>query len=564
MLRMIWCSLGLTPALLGVSMFSAEAQTPAVPPAASQNQDSVINQGPAYPAEDQHSAPLGQVTSVSQLTDVRPADWAFQALQSLVERYGCIGGYPNNTYQGNRTLSRFEFATGLNTCLDRIQELTATITGNLLKKDDLEIVKKLQEEFAAELATLRGRVKSLEARTARVEQQQFSTTTKLSGEVIFAVSDEFRNRANKTVLQTRFRLNLNTSFNGKDLLVTRLDTGNGLLFKGGEAPGVFIGKNAAGIVNLSEGLQVQNIGDESGKSFALGHLAYYGSTLSDRVKYYIPAVQGLHYYYAPTLNPGLDSGDSGSTTLSVFGQRNPIYEIGGGAGLGLNWKLGSVTLSLGYLSNTSNNPAGGNGLFNGNYSGLFQVAYEGDRVGIGATYVTAYKTQGEGIFEDGYRAQPDGSVGTTYANLISFFAPTPGLIIGDRAKVNAYGLSGYFKITPKVILNAFGTYAAARYNSPNTETGEIWTYGLGLAFQDLGKQGNLGGIVVGAQPYLGNPKSRRDFGALAVPLHIEAFYKYQLNDHISITPGLIWIRHPGQIKTNKDALLGTIRTTFRF
>lgn len=43
-----------------------------------------------------------QVTSVSQLTDVKPTDWAFQALQSLVERYGCIVGYPDKTYRGNR------------------------------------------------------------------------------------------------------------------------------------------------------------------------------------------------------------------------------------------------------------------------------------------------------------------------------------------------------------------------------------------------------------------------------------------------------------------------------
>lgn len=36
---------------------------------------------------------LDQVTSVSQLSDVKATDWAFQALQSLVERYGCIAGY---------------------------------------------------------------------------------------------------------------------------------------------------------------------------------------------------------------------------------------------------------------------------------------------------------------------------------------------------------------------------------------------------------------------------------------------------------------------------------------
>ncbi|HAA28121.1 MAG TPA: hypothetical protein DCE56_11165, partial [Cyanobacteria bacterium UBA8553] len=49
--------------------------------------------------------PLAQVTSVSQLTDVDPTHWAFQALQSLVERYGCIEGYPDRTYRGNRALT---------------------------------------------------------------------------------------------------------------------------------------------------------------------------------------------------------------------------------------------------------------------------------------------------------------------------------------------------------------------------------------------------------------------------------------------------------------------------
>ncbi|WP_228014401.1 hypothetical protein [Fortiea sp. LEGE XX443] len=36
-----------------------------------------------------------RVTSVNQLTDVQPTDWAFQALQALVDRYDCIVGYPD-------------------------------------------------------------------------------------------------------------------------------------------------------------------------------------------------------------------------------------------------------------------------------------------------------------------------------------------------------------------------------------------------------------------------------------------------------------------------------------
>ncbi len=142
----------------------------------------------AYSAEGAGTAELDQVTSVSQLSDVKPTDWAFQALQSLVERYGCIVGYPDKTFRGNRAMTRYEFAAGLNACMDRVNELIAAGTADLVKKEDLETLKKMQEEFAAELATLRGRVDGLEARTATLEKQQFSTTTKLRGEVIFSLA----------------------------------------------------------------------------------------------------------------------------------------------------------------------------------------------------------------------------------------------------------------------------------------------------------------------------------------------------------------------------------------
>jgi hypothetical protein len=59
-----------------------------------------------------------RVTSVNQLSDVQPTDWAFQALQSLVERYGCLAGYPDGTFQGNRAMTRFEFAAALNSWVD--------------------------------------------------------------------------------------------------------------------------------------------------------------------------------------------------------------------------------------------------------------------------------------------------------------------------------------------------------------------------------------------------------------------------------------------------------------
>ena len=56
---------------------------------------------------------IGQnVSSVSQLSDVRPTNLAFTALQSLVERYGCFAGYPDRTFRGKQSTSRYEFAAG--------------------------------------------------------------------------------------------------------------------------------------------------------------------------------------------------------------------------------------------------------------------------------------------------------------------------------------------------------------------------------------------------------------------------------------------------------------------
>lgn len=171
---------------------------------------------------------LEQVTSVSQFSDIQPTDWAFQALQSLVERYGCIAGYPNSTYRGNRALTRYEFAAGLNACLDRVNELIASATADLVTKEDLATLQRLQEEFSAELATLRGRVDALEARTAQLEANQFSTTTKLEGEVVMGIVDVFEGDTNddNTTLGAKAEIELVTSFTGKDTLKTTLESNN--------------------------------------------------------------------------------------------------------------------------------------------------------------------------------------------------------------------------------------------------------------------------------------------------------------------------------------------------
>ena len=129
---------------------------------------------------------MEQITNVERLRDVAPTDWAYEALRSLVERYGCIAGFPDRTYRGSQPLTRYEFAAGLNSCLSQIERLIAS--SESVSEADLNTIQRLNEEFAAELTTVSGRVDSLSDRTAILEDDRFSTTTTLNGLVWFNIT----------------------------------------------------------------------------------------------------------------------------------------------------------------------------------------------------------------------------------------------------------------------------------------------------------------------------------------------------------------------------------------
>lgn len=521
-----------------------------------------LDQVNRYAREGRSSSQIGQVTSVSQLTDVKPTDWAFQALQSLVERYGCIVGYPDRTYRGNQAMTRYEFAAGLNACMDRVSELIAAATADLVKKEDLAILQKLQEEFAAELATLRGRVDALEARTATLEKQQFSTTTKLAGEVIFAVTDEFYQPINNaTVFQDRVRLNFNTSFTGKDLLVTRLAAGNADLFRYRE-----------GVVNANlpyiEATQQFNFGNTGGNSVVADWIAYY-FPIGKNINVYIPARNGLQYDYAPTASGFQEDYDGGKGALTPLASRNPIYQIGGGSGIGINFGAGPFKISAGYLADNTNLgsggaaniPAAGGGLFDGSYAALGQVTFGADSpFTVALTYVNSYRKNvgADGLFGSGLFAS-GGAVpvaGTWWAN---------GAGKGVGANVNAYGVSAAWKMGTSFSVNGYFSYIDADYIRDGVGSSEIWTYGLGVSFADLLKKGNLLGLFAGVAPYVGNPGQSGFTGVNNdLPIQVQAFYKFQVSDNISITPGLIYLINSGQSSDNEDGLVGTLRTTFSF
>ncbi|MEH2290189.1 iron uptake porin [Nostoc sp.] len=520
------------------------------------DENKVLEEVNRYTNESKNQNSLSQVTSVSQFSDVQPTDWAFQALQSLVERYGCIAGYPNSTYRGNRALTRYEFAAGLNACLDRVNELIATATADLVTKQDLATLQRLQEEFSAELATLRGRVDSLEARTTELEANQFSTTTKLVGEAVFAVSDIFGNNtgdANNTVFSDRVRLDLQTSFTGKDILHTRLAAGNALSF-------TQVGNDGVGI-NTSEGIQSFQLGSTGNNSVIIDWLAYYIPI--GPVQVYFAGTGGIHSDYVPTNNPYFEDFDGGNGALSTFASESPIYRIGGGAGAALTLPLGGSSsyfkpsLTIGYLASNPANSVANQGLLEGNYAALGQLNFSvGDRFSIGATYVHGYHGAGSGNLFDlgGGLGSTIRVVGTNQANTLSAL---------NASSSNSYGVSAAFKPSDKLSISGFISYHDVTGFGAGDDY-EAWSYGLGVALPDLGKKGNVLGIFAGAEPYARNRGGVFAGTGNDIPYHFEGFYKYRVSDNISITPGVIWLTSPGQNSNNDDAIIGTLRTTFTF
>jgi len=498
------------------------------------------------------STSMDQVTAVSQLTGVRPTDWAFQALQSLVERYGCIVGYPDRTYRGNRALSRYEFAAGLNACLDKIQELIAAATADFVRKEDLEVVKRLQEEFAAELATLRGRVESLEVRTATLEKQQFSTTTKLAGEVIIAgISVLAGDRADGTeadripTLSNRVRLNIETSFTGRDLLTTRLQAGNVVPLGGTTSTGEGLGQ-----LLTNEG-RIEFDGDSQNR-VGIGLLRY-RFPLGDRTNVYIAAAGNgfVDLDASSQLTPYFDG-----SAVSLFGLRNPIYNYSFGSGLGLRHQFNDIfEINLGYLvpDFIASNPNEKNGLFDGQYGALAQLILNlSPSSRIGFTYINAYAP-----FPDRLQPEDAFNLGATGSNLANSN-------FGTAVNINAYGLSGVIQFNPHIALSGWAGYANQRYIGKGD--GQVWNWLVGLAFPDLFKKGSTGGLMVGMEPKLTEIDSSVNGGRSDrdTSLHVEAFYKHRVNDNMSITPGLIWLTAPNHDARNDDLFIGVIRTVFYF
>jgi hypothetical protein len=496
---------------------------------------------------------MKQINSVSQLRDVSPTDWAYEALRNLVERYGCIVGYPNGTFGGNRALSRYEFAAGLNACLNQIERLITQQQAILA--EDLAIMKRLSQEFTTELAQLNQKIDNLESRIAFLEDNQFSTTTKLLGNIVvqnnFFISDDDA-QAN---MQYNAFLGIMTSFTGKDRLLTGIASTNTTF------PELAETNNNRFVGSTREGSAYAASAGDLNNDLLLINLQY-EFPITDYLRMTVIGVN--RFSFAPTFLPNFVTDyNFGKGPVSAFATAPPIYLVGGGnGGASLNYKLfDSTVLTLTYQSSLGNDPD--IGLFYGDYVAVAEVKYNPTpKFFLQALYQNGYFAPGNFGFNNGQSFRGNGFVGTALANRFD----DTGVLFDEASAVstNAYQVGGYYAFNSKFALGAWGNYINARLIGKGDA--DIWTYSLQAAFPDLFKEGNLGGIVVGVEPTLTGLRTGLPYSDFKndTSLHLETYYRHQLNDNLSVTPYVIWITAPNQDANNDDFLVGGFRTIFSF
>lgn len=537
---------------------------------------------------------MEQVNSVSQLRDVEPGDWAFEALTNLVEKYGCIAGYPDSTFKGNRAMTRYEFAAGLNACLQSIERL---IVGGGIDTSELENIRRLTQEFQTELASLDARVDDLEGRVAYLEDHQFSTTTKLSGLAFFNITGAFAGDDVKvetsnpdTILELRpagrdasgdpivseitsnpeitfsdlVWLTLNTSFNGKDNLVTQLGAGNG------DSPANEFA--SAGLFNtFGIPFTDQTAGPEitGPRNDVIIRELFYSFPVTDNFQLVVgPRINWYRYFdgnaFTFFLN-GAGSFNSIGSTLSNTLDR--------GSGAIALWSISDqFKLHFGYLGenteflpgglfNTSSNPS--EGLFGGTNTSTVELTYSPtSKVNLRLFYNYSHLNA---VF---------GTIGGAMGEPIYGIAdagPGKGLDIDSSdgglkdSWSHTFGFNFDWLITSNI--GIFGRYTYGTTNlEPINEKINAQAIQAGLAFPDLGKEGAAATFsfvmpfdVLEGRKYLasggGNGGTQYEF---------ELNYYYPINDNIAIVPSFYTILNPNNFDDNPAIYVLNFRTQFSF
>ncbi|MBV6627421.1 MAG: carbohydrate porin [Rivularia sp. (in: Bacteria)] len=460
---------------------------------------------------------LAQQTSVDELSDVKPTDWAYQALKSLIERYGVITGLPDGTFKGNRAVTRYEFATGLAAALDKVEDAIATSISDRYIQQDKITLRRLQKEFAQALRDLRTRLNDIDSRSSELQANQFSTTTKLKGQQIVGLTDG--RGANFTVV-SRTRLTFETSFSQKDLLVTQLESGNN-------------GGDAVGLAQKEDG----NLLGSAGSLANAGGLDF--TDVEDDVK-----LRRLHYTLRPSADLAVTVGTKMSPRDFIDGNRYANNEaVDFSSGIFLNNPL--------IVQNRIDRNGG---------AGAAVVWKPNSKLAFRSLYIAGdadSSSENKGFFGDPHQASAE--LEYTFSDKLTLKLQYTNAEI-ENTDINAYGVNAEYALNRNT--GIFGRLGIGDYQGFNTSINQdldlnpvSWTLGVGL--RNIGIPGTIAGVAVG-QPFV------TDGVGNATQTNFETFYNLQVSDNISFTPAISLVINPDNDSDRGTIWQTTLRSTFSF
>jgi Carbohydrate-selective porin, OprB family len=527
-----------TAAVLSVN--PAQAVEPAVANAAPSLDSLAAPVAPAAELEPQAAVNPPAQVAVNASAAPNPR---LESLQNLNSRHNC------SKTQVDSTASAEQINLAVTECLEAMEVKIAADPASVTS-EDLNQLKALAQSFRSEAGALSDRLTKVEERIAQQPTDNFSTTTKLVGEVIVAANDVFGNSTGdtNTTLTNRVRLNFRTSFTGKDMLITRLQARNTTSFSG---------PTAANTPLVRLGFE----GDEGNAEYI--HLLQYQFPLGANTRVTANTVGNEpDTYLGKNFNPVL--APAGTGAISRFGRFNPIYRLSGeGAGATIDHKFSpQFGVAVGYgvpkatftdgIANDPENGVNGGGIFNGSNLFFSQLSYSpNENLDLGLLYARSYHAGGGGV---------TGGTGSAFAN--SPFGAVP-------TTANHFSLLASTKLSPTVVLSGWAGLTNANRETAAGGSADSWNAAATLAFNDVGGKGSTLGFVLGIPPSVTGNSANAARKDKDTPFHLETFYKYKVSDNLSITPGLVMILNPNSgagptSGSNSTLFLGTVRTTFSF
>jgi hypothetical protein len=504
-----------------------------------------------------------ELPSLDTLGDVRAGDWTYQALADLAPQHGCRAAAvlaPGSTTAPPQ-LSRFEAAALLQSCLEELQRPT-------------DATRRLVAQLAAELDQLKGSQQRLNSTIESLGAQAFSTTTRLSIESFWvAGGNSYSGNAINTATNTYsipgtgfnyflpnglsfnydLRLNFSTSWSGKDLLYTRLRSGN-----------FFPASGFGNYPNLNMAIL--------DAAYGTGPIVFV-----DRLYYRFPIGNTLSVMVGPRLRNTEILGFrpqayDGILDFFTLAGAPTVYNKENGAGAGFNWKQNAPKgqpywiAGVSYVAGLGNvgNPAFG-GLFNANGANNvnLQLGGRGTNWALAAGY--RYGT-----------CWTDSRSGTALV-LSPFSMYCNWLRSGNNASSHSISLGGYWQPThsrwwPSISLGwgySRWNQSAELINNPfdSAIVSATQSWAAMLQWNNVAGRGDAAGLAVGQ----GTMATALRTGATPADgnLAMEAWYRLRVSDAISITPALFYLANPlGQVLAAQGQQLNNlgllIQTRFQF